>query len=80
MEKVGVDCRMYEEGEDKVGCTKDLCCHQIFLYEGAGKKSEWIAGCMRGVRIKWDVPRICAVTKYFCMRGQGKSRSGLQDV
>ena len=27
-----------------------------------------------------DVPRICAVTKSFCMRGQGKSRSGLQDV
>ena len=71
---------MYEECEDKVGCTKDLCCHQIFLYEGAGKKLEWIAGCMRSVRIKWDVPRICAVTKSFCMRGQGKSRSGLQDV
>ena len=71
---------MYEECEDKVGCTKDLCCHQIFLYEGAGKKSEWIAGCMSGVRIKWDVARICAVTKSFCMRGQGKSRSGLQDV
>ena len=71
---------MYEECEDKVGCSKDLCCHQIFLYEGAWKKSEWIAGCMRGLRIKWDVPRICAVTKTICMRRQGKNRSGLQDV
>ena len=50
------------------------------MYEGAGEKSEWIAGCKRSVRIKWDVPRICAVTKSFCMRGQGKNRSGLQDV